>query len=127
MMSIIKAAHCDVVFNEQIFIWWEERSILFLSGRRCWEGSMLAKRSCMGAYPSTQKGDDTFVSHNMMLHHKTALIQESSLYCYTINRNNTCNNDHFEHLLKTSSRIYSGDEKLDILNSFGIKDLHKPL
>ena len=120
MMSIIKAAQCDIVFNEQIFIWWEDRSILFLTSRRCWEGSMLAKRSCMGVYPSTQKGEDTFVSHNMMLHHKTALIQEASLYCYTINGENTCNEEHFEHLLNTASCIYTGDEKKKILDSFDI-------
>ncbi|MDA9682197.1 glycosyltransferase family 2 protein [bacterium] len=120
MMSIIKAAQCDIVFNEQIYIWWEERSILFLTSRRCWEGSMLAKRSCMGVYPSTQKGEDTFTSHNMMLHHKTALIQEPSLYCYTVNGKNTCNNDHFQHLLNTSSCICTGDQKKEILDSFGI-------
>lgn len=124
LMSTIQSARCSVVFNEQILIWWEERSILFLSGRRCWEGSMLAKRSCMGVYPSLQKGEDTFVSHNIMLNHKTALIQEPTLYCYIINGTNTCDTSHFENLLQQSTLIYEGNSKARILADLGLDKKH---
>ena len=58
---ILKEANADAVFLSQWLLYDQLRSVLALSNRRIWEGTMLAKRSCMPVYPSLPKEEDTLM------------------------------------------------------------------
>ena len=109
-MSVLGKSKSNAVFCEQVLIWWIEKKLIFLSAKKCWENTLLCKRSSAVVYPSIARGEDTFVARSISNHQKVVLISEPSLYCYTIHGKNTWDNKHFEQILNEADKIISSPE-----------------
>lgn len=109
-MRALSDTNTDAVFLQQWWVWWPERSILFLSSVRPWEGSMLAKRSAIPIYPSLSRKEDTPVVDLMTMNLKTCILECPDIYCYVITGKNTWDVEHFEGMLKQATLILKGNE-----------------
>lgn len=109
-MSVLGRSQSDAVFCEQVLIWWVEKQLVCLSARKCWENTILCKRSSAVVYPSIGLGEDTFVAKSICTNQKVALISEPSLYCYTIHGKNTWDSEHFEQIIDETESTISSPE-----------------
>jgi glycosyltransferase involved in cell wall biosynthesis len=104
MKTLIDTAS-DAVFFQRWWIWWPEKSLIFVSSHRVWEGSIFARRSVVPIYPSMKKREDTIMVDYMLKHLKTTMIDCPDHYCYMITGNNTWDNEHFEEIFKQASFV----------------------
>lgn len=114
-MGVLTAAGAMAVFLKRWLIWWPARDTLVVSGKRVWEGSMLAHRSVVPIYPSIARSEDTWVAKWVTGYHTTALVDCPQLYCYRVTGENTWNEAHFEKLVAAATRTLSDDEKRSAL------------
>ena len=115
MVQVLRHANVSAVFLNQLLIWWQERDLLALSGRRIWEGSMLALRGVIPVYPSMPKSEDAVAVDMLKRHHSYALVDAPLLYCYRVTGQNTWDERHFENLLAQSSKPFENPQKSEIL------------
>lgn len=115
MMTVLQDANVEAAFLCRWLIWWEARETLAISGRRIWEGSLVAKKSAIRIYPAVPRGEDTIMVNNMAQHSRIALVDAPHLYCYTITGSNTWNEQHFERLLQSASKVFKGDKYAKVL------------
>lgn len=119
-MRALAETNSDVTFLQRWWVWWKDRSVLFLSNARIWEGSMIAKRSVIPIYPSQKMREDSVMVDHMLKHTKTVVIDFPNLYCYSITGNNTWGDGHFDSMMKGSTSVYKDeayDRKMGILNN----------
>lgn len=91
---------------ERWLIWWPETKQLAVSKRRHWEGSVVALKDVMSAYPPLRRGEDTPVIANLMANHRVVLIDQPRLYVYAVHGTNTFEPQHFEqHWLQADFRF----------------------
>lgn len=109
-MRILSQASVDAVFLNSWLMWWEARRLLAVSPVSAWDGSMLARRSVVPIYPSLAKGEDNFVTNWICRNHPVALIEYPQLYLYRVTGENTWDEQHFERLFRSASRIFSTAE-----------------
>lgn len=76
-------------------IWWPEQERLAVSTRRCWEGSILALKSALPAYPRQRRGEDTAVVEQLMQSSRLAIFDLPRLYLYVVHGDNTFPPEHF--------------------------------
>jgi glycosyltransferase involved in cell wall biosynthesis len=107
----------SAVFMRQWLIWWQSRDLLALSGRRIWEGSMLARREAVPVYPSMSKSEDSALVDMLTRLHSYALIDAPTLYCYRITGENTWSEQHFEALLAQGSQHFERQEMAKLLKA----------
>ncbi len=91
-------------------LWWPKRRIVGISARRCWEGSMLARRDKLGRYPALAREEDTHLAGELMNKHRVLITDAPDLYCYIIHGRNTCDLAHFEAIFDKASWIHSDYE-----------------
>jgi len=84
-------------------IWWPQRRIFALSGRRPWEGSMLVRRGAMPLYRAAHRGEDRPSVQAMLALHPVLLIDQPALYCYVVHGGNSYDAAHFEQMLRWAS------------------------
>lgn len=106
-VKALEEAGSDAVFLSQWLIWWQARSLLFLSHQRIWEGSILARRSALPIYPAMEKGEDSAAIAFMLRHSKVSLMDAPSLYCYCVTGQNTYADSHFEGFLRRAAYVFT--------------------
>lgn len=116
-MKILLESNVEAVFLSRQLIWWQSRSLLFVSNKRVWENSLIASRSALSIYPSLDKGEDTKMVDFMLKHHSCSLVDAPSLYCYCITGSNTSGQLHFENMLKHASQVIDAKEQQAIMSS----------
>lgn len=126
MMSALRQSGAEAAFLGRLLIWWQQRDLLFISGKRTWEGSMLAKRSAIGIYPAWPKSEDNAMVGNILNNFKTTILDAPQMYCYCITGDNTWDTDHFERLLKSASHIFSAQEKESIRSRLNCFEYDRP-
>jgi glycosyltransferase involved in cell wall biosynthesis len=126
-MRVLNESDVAAVFLSQWLMYWEARRLLVVSERRCWEGSMVARRSAIPAYLSQARGEDTRVSVWLCRHFATALIDMPHLYCYRVTGENTWNETHFEDVFSRASRVIKPAEMDGVfkLGCFDNPDFHR--
>jgi glycosyltransferase involved in cell wall biosynthesis len=115
-MGLIMSANVMAVFLSRWLIWWPARDVLALSGRRQWEGSMLAHRSVISVYPSMSRGEDSQIARLIADYHPTVLVDCPQMYCYRVTGENTFDASHFEQMLAHATKIFSDQEKRSMLS-----------
>lgn len=119
-MAVAHMCQVDVVLLERLLEWMPHTKRLFATARRPWEGSMLARKSCMLPYPDVSIQEDTPVTQRMLDTHRTALLDWPELYVYAVTGVNTWHAAHFEqHWLDGTCHIGEAmyDEALAQLSS----------
>jgi glycosyltransferase involved in cell wall biosynthesis len=107
-MAAILALCADASFLERWRIWWPAARRLVDSRPRVWEGSLVATRDAIGAYPPLRRGEDTPVVAELLRRHRVALVDAPHLYVYVRHDVNTFGVEHFEAHWRLASRRYEG-------------------
>jgi glycosyltransferase involved in cell wall biosynthesis len=124
-MKVLTESGVDAVFLDRWLTWWPARDRLFVSSSRLWEGSVLARRSCMPAYPSQARAEDSVVTQWIARHHAIAVMVDCPwMYCYRVTGENTWDAAHFERHFAEASRVFEGAEAEQIrrLPCFGFAE-----
>lgn len=116
-MNILLESSVDIVFLSRWLVWWQAKSLFFISNSRVWEGSLIAKRSALSIYPSLGKEEDTKMVDFMLKHHACSLVDAPTLYCYCITGANTFGQSHFDNMLKHASQVIDVNESQKIISS----------
>ncbi len=82
----------------------------YISGKRTWEGSLVAERAAVPAYPPAKQGEDTPVIDAMMKKKQLTLLERPELYIYIFHGLNTWNRKHWLTLMKYAKRLGRQDE-----------------
>ena len=77
---------------------WPARNLAVISEERNWEGTILAYKDKMPAYPALARNEDAIISKGMSL----IRLNEPWLYTYTVHAENTWSEDHFDKLFRRS-------------------------
>jgi len=108
-MRLLIENHASACIMNQWIIWWPLKKRFAISNKRYWEGSLLAKKSIIPAYPSIKRGEDTPVVSEVMRNNKTIIIKNPNLYMYVVHGNNTFDEDHFELMYKFSATRFENE------------------
>lgn len=117
----------SAIFLHRWTMWWPRRMMLAVSGRRPWEGSMLAARTLVGAYPPLALGEDSAMLEAMAAQHGGAigLLDRPDLLCYVVHGRNSWSTRHFEELFARATQRWEFadyDRALARLTEYPIAD-----
>jgi Glycosyl transferase family 2 len=90
-------------FLHRWLLWWPARRWLAISGKRVWEGSMLARREGLPSYPALARGEDTEMVRLLHTDHAIRLTDQPATYCYIVHGHNSCDSAHMETLFAAAS------------------------
>lgn len=76
-----------------------QTGLAYLSGWRIWEGSLVAEKSAMPAYPPLPKAEDSRLLDQILAERKLTFIERPDLYIYTYHGSNTWERSHWDDLL----------------------------
>jgi hypothetical protein len=96
-------------------IWWPERRLAAISGKRQWEGTMAVWRAHAPIYPGLARDEDSVAVRHLRETRKIAVWDAPLQYLYAIHGQNTWPQSHFEGLIAKSERVFEG-EAYDALN-----------
>jgi len=114
-LKTLEEGDFGAVFLHRWLIWWPARLRLALSGRRTWEGSILARREALPAYPALPRSEDTAMVEQLAKDHPIGLLDRPDLYCYVIHGNNTWDAPHFEVQFAMATRRFEFADYLPAL------------
>jgi glycosyltransferase involved in cell wall biosynthesis len=83
----------------------------WVSARRAWEGSLVAERSALPAYPDLARGEDTPVIAALAARGHLVALDEPWLYAYVFHGANTWDRAHFERNLVAHATRLAPDEE----------------
>jgi len=104
-MLLLQSMMADAVFLTRWMLWSPTARKIGVSGAREWEGSMLARRAAVPAYPGLARGEDTAVMHAMLGRGRIALLDAPWLYTYVQTGANTWTAQHFETIWGAASMV----------------------
>lgn len=88
-----------------------ERDAAYMSVRRTWEGSLVAERSALPAYPELARGEDTAVIGALLAAGRLVALDAPWLYVYVFHGGNTWERSHFErNLVAHATRLAPHEE-----------------
>lgn len=102
-MQGVLALQADALFLQRWMLWAPAARRLGVSGAREWEGSMLARRASVPAYPALARGEDTAVMHAMLGRGRVLLLDAPWVYTYVQTGVNTWNAQHFASIWQAAS------------------------
>ena len=108
-VKVLLASNASAAFLSRWLIWWPARKLMALSHQRAWEGSMVAFKDRVPAYPALPRYEDTVVLKTLTRDNPIAVLEMPWLYCYTVTGENTWNEEHFEQMVRDAPRVFSGD------------------
>ncbi len=76
---------------------------------------MLSWRRVIFIYPGLSKSEDLHVVRNLHHYHPLALIEQPSLYVYTVTGRNTWDDDHFLWFLGRAKTVYRDEDYTQVL------------
>ena len=78
----------------------------YRSGPRLWEGSLVAKRDAIIAYPEIAKGEDKVVVDQLIVDDRVVGLDSPHLYVYVVHGSNTWETEHWqENLLPYAEQL----------------------
>jgi glycosyltransferase involved in cell wall biosynthesis len=108
--GVLIKTQVSAVFLQRLLIWWPAKEILAISRRRPWENSIMAWKHRIPDYPHIAREEDKLMVAQLRKTNRFGLLDMPSLYCYVVHSNNTWNESHFAHIIRTSShRLDYGD------------------
>ena len=117
-MKVIGEARVDAVFMDRWLQWWPAKDRLFVSPVRIWEGSMLARRSSVPAYPALVRGEDNIAVQWLVRERAVAVLIDCAwLYCYRVTGENTWDDAHFEKHYANATKVFTGAESEKVMTS----------
>lgn len=105
--ALVRSGSAAVMLR-RLTVWWPERRIVATSPVRNWEGSMVAWRSAVPAYPSLARGEDTVVMRGLETAGGICQLDAPSLYVYRITGQNTWDIGHFDKILRRATDVRTG-------------------
>lgn len=90
-------------------LWWPSRARLGISGRRLWEGSILARKDSLPPYPLSRQGEDTAVVEALTRVNPVAALEAPGLYVYIHHGSNTFAAGHFKRIFGCSVQRWIGE------------------
>lgn len=121
-MAVSQSMQVDALFLNRWLLWSPTEYKIGISGAREWEGSMLARKNSVPAYPALARGEDTEVMHAMFRAGRIALIDAPWLYTYIQTGANTWTTGHFDAIWNAASVTEPPDRysaALTICETFG--------
>jgi hypothetical protein len=104
-MLMLQSMRADALFLSRWMLWAPAARRIGVSGSREWEGSMLARRTGVPAYPALARGEDTAVMHAMLGRGRVVLLDAPWLYTYVQTGANTWTAHHFEAIWQAASFV----------------------
>ena len=123
-MQGLMALQADAVFLQRWMLWAPGARRLGVSGAREWEGSMLARRASVPAYPALARGEDTAVMHVMLGRGRVVLLDAPWVYTYVQTGVNTWTAQHFESIWQAASFEQPAAGYEAALAAFGVHGPH---
>ncbi|CAH1904115.1 conserved hypothetical protein [Candidatus Nitrotoga sp. HW29] len=111
-VEALQANGAQACFLHRWTLWWPAERRIAVSCERIWEGSMLARRTIVPAYPDQRRGEDSVVTGQIIAGHRVVLMNSPELYCYTIHGGNTFHYQHFLGIYNAGSE-FAGRRKYD--------------
>ncbi|MBK8072006.1 MAG: glycosyltransferase [Ramlibacter sp.] len=102
------ATQSDACFLSMWMMWWPHAGRFAVSGIHSWEGSVLAKKSKLPAYPELRRGEDTPAIRKLIANSKVIHLDQPSLYLYCVHGKKHRDNRHFESMWNEAVRHYEG-------------------
>lgn len=104
-MLLLLSMQADTLFLSRWMLWSPLARKVGVSGRREWEGSMLARRQAVAPYPALARGEDTAVMHAMLARGRVLLLDAPWLYTYVQSGANTWHAQHFDAIWQAASLV----------------------
>ncbi|WP_158590380.1 glycosyltransferase [Noviherbaspirillum cavernae] len=104
-MAICQSMQTDALFLSRWLLWSPLARKIGVSGAREWEGSMLARKDSIPAYPALARGEDTAVTQTMIAAGRVVLADAPWLYTYVQTGANTWSDNHFDAIWKAASFV----------------------
>lgn len=111
-VEALQTSGAQACFLRRWTLWWPAERRLAVSGERIWEGSMLARRTAVPAYPDQRRGEDSVLTGQIIADHRVVLMNAPELYCYAIHGGNTFHYQHFLGIYNSASE-FAGRQKYD--------------
>ncbi|MCX7195771.1 MAG: glycosyltransferase [Proteobacteria bacterium] len=118
-VAALQTCKAQACFLHRWTLWWPAERRIAVSGERIWEGSMLARRTAVPAYPDQRRGEDTVVTGQITTDHRVVLMNAPELYCYTIHGGNTFHYQHFLGIYNAASEFAGRHAYEDYLQLLG--------
>ena len=101
---------------------WPGRNLFYWSKKRPWEGSMLAFKAKLPAYPPRRRGEDADLFRRCVDNRvKICSLDRPDLYIYVVHGRNTCDYEHFASaIFNEYTRKIEGTEVNEILGTLGL-------
>lgn len=107
---------------QRVLLFDEVRASAYLSQRRSWENSLIARRDVMPKYPDQPQQEDTVLLDALLDGGLLAGLDRPDLYIYTHHGKNTCNRSHWSQNIVLGSTPL-GEEDTQKISSVLRKDV----
>jgi len=104
-LAICLSMQATALFLSRWLLWSPLERKMGISGAREWEGSMLAFKESVPAYPALARGEDTAVAQEIIRSGRVALIDAPWLYTYIQTGANTWFGNHFAAICNAASFV----------------------
>jgi hypothetical protein len=115
-MAALDYSGAAVCFLSRWTLAWPSLSMYFISKVRLWEGSMLAKKTALLAYPARRVGEDTELVGQLLQKQITICrLDQPHLYVYIYHGENTYPESHFlNSIFNEYTGILNADEAAEL-------------
>lgn len=118
-MKALKGAEAEACFLSRWLMWMPSSRRLGISPPHLWEGSMLAVKAALPAYPNASHSEDTKLVYELRRRSRIALLDMPRLYVYAFHGRNVWDADHFEVQWQRCETRYTGERYAAIVNELG--------
>jgi hypothetical protein len=105
MLGALTATGADAAILQRQVLWWPAKRRLGVSGHRLWEGTLLAARAVLPAYPGERRGEDTPVVEAIERERRLTVVEAPWLAAYTRHGGNTFGEVHFEGIWRAATAV----------------------
>ena len=107
-MAAITTLRADACFLQRHTLWWPQQRRFAHSNRRIWEGSFVASKAVMSAYPALPRGEDTPVIARILSERRAAVLDAPQLYTYVFHGANTFDAQHWNAHWRNATATFEG-------------------
>jgi len=118
-MAALNSAEAEACFLSRWLMWMPSSRRIGISRPHLWEGSMLALKEALPAYPNLTHAEDTSVIYHLSQRSRIALLSVPRLYVYAFHGRNAWAADHFESQWQRCSSRYMGERYDAVLGELG--------
>jgi glycosyltransferase involved in cell wall biosynthesis len=91
----------------------------FVSHKRCWEGSLVARRDAIAPYAELDRGEDTPVVVQLYKAGDLAMLDSPELYVYVYHGDNTWDRSHWDDFLLRRGKRLSPEASRQVMSNMG--------